>query len=248
MDWLSRLSEELGGRKVVPLDPPGRKSTEHIVEADDVTPAGEPDEASAWSAFITYTSAEGEETSRVITLRRISGSFGAPELIGAHCHKRDCYRTFRVDRISSMACAVTGEELDPVEHCIALHRNGALKIEDKVLTRVMRIMTFMARCDGEFHALERDALEDTLGRYFRFFGGDDESYECAIREAPRLAPSSADVLKALNFLKRAPQRQELARFVLNSAGAMVDADGRHTSEELLWATELSSALKRLVNA
>lgn len=245
--WWARLKASLGDRRVVPPEPPGRRAHVPAVDPAEAATPGRSDESSGWSVFITYGDGKSEESSRVITLRSIAGHYGEPTTIGAHCHLRRQHRTFRVDRITGMACAATGEELDPVEHCIALHRSGALKIEDLVLTRLMRVLTFMARCDGEFHTLERSALEDVLGRYFRFFGGDDDAFECALRESPRLAPSAEDVIKALGWMKRAPRGPELSRFVLNSCGTVIDADGRHADEEVYWAVEVSSALKRIAD-
>jgi hypothetical protein len=243
--WLGHLRKALDGKRVVPPDPPGRTSAGAANEPEDPEPTGSADQSAAWSAFITYTGSGGEESARVITFRRISGRFGQPETIDAHCHLRRAHRRFKLANITSMACAVSGEELDALENCLALHRTGALKIEDLVLTRLMRILTFMARCDGDFHALERRELEDLLGRYFRFFGGDDAAYDCAIEEAPRLAPSGDQFLKDLRWLKTAPRRGELARFAIEGCAAMIDADGRHATEEVHWAIDISDALKRI---
>jgi hypothetical protein len=200
------------------------------------------------SCFIEYTGADGVDSMRVITLHRIDGPSGNPQLIGAHCHTRDAYRTFRIDRIRSMVDGATGEELDPVSHCIALQRSGALKVEDRALGNIMTIMTFLARCDGEFHALEQESLDDIIGRYFRFFGGDDAAYECARREAMRLAPDDSDLLRAVRSIKRNPMAKDLAGFVLKGSMAMIDADGVQHNEEVYWAIELGNELKKIVTS
>lgn len=243
--WLARLRDTLEGRRVVPPDPPGKVAHAPADEAPAVIPVSPPDHAGAWSCFITYVNARGEESARTITIRRIYGHFGRPETLHARCHLRNDWRRFTISSITGMACAVTGEELDPLENCLALHRSGALKIEDVVLTRMLRMLVFMARCDGEFHSLERAELEDILGRYFRFFGGNDAAYECAIREAPRLAPAAEDLIRDLRWLSRAPRRQELARFAINGAAAMIDADHRHHEAEVAWALEVSNVLHRI---
>lgn len=247
--WLARLRGALGNRHIVPPDPPGRKSTAPPVPEDIGTGDGcRPDASASWSCFITYTDRGGEESQRTITIQRIYGHYGVPESLQTRCHLRNAPRRFEVSRITGMACAVTGLELDPLENCLALHRDGALKIEDVALTRMIRFLTFMARCDGEFHPLERTELDDVLGRYFRFFGGDDAAYECAIAEAPRLAPSGQQFLADLRWLKdpKRPRRSELARFAIDSAAAMIDADRVHHSEEVRWAIDVSDALTRIV--
>lgn len=237
------LGKLISGKRVVPPVPSGHVTIVARIETYERPKART--EVSGSSCFIEYADADGEVTKRQITLRRLDGPPGNPQIIGAHCHVRDAYRSFRIDRIQLMVDGATGEVLDPIEHCIALQRAGVLKAEDKALARIMRIMTFVARCDGQFHALEQDTLDDILGRYFRFFGGDDAAYECARREAMRLAPDSDDVIKSINWIKRAPMAKELASFVLKSSIAMIDADGRHHDEEVYWAIELGNELKKI---
>jgi hypothetical protein len=245
MGFWNRLTSALGDRRVVPQVPPGQVSFIPSEEFSEPDVQGRADRSAAWSAFITYIDSKGDESARVITLRSISGPFGKPDTIGAFCHERKAHRAFKVANISSMICTVTGELLDPLENCMALHRSGALKIDDIVLTRVMRVIMFIAKCDGELHPMERAALENLLGRYNRFFGGDDDSAECAISEAPRLAPSSGQFISDLRWIKTtAPLRGELCRFLLDSTASIIDADGRHADEEIDWALEVSAALKR----
>lgn len=244
---INNLTVALGGRSVSPPIPPGCTVCLSQIEAltDDVE-ISPPDDTASTSRFIEYTNAKGEDSARVITFRSISGNFGKPETIGAHCHQSRRYKNFSIENIRSMTCAFTGEELDPVAHCIALHRKGALKIEDKVLIRIMRILTFLARCDGEFHSAEREAIDDVLGRYFRFFGGDDDAYECARREAIRLAPTGTDVVNSVKFIARAPLAGELAGFLVKASASIIDADGFHRSEELAWGVELGSMLRKII--
>lgn len=245
-EHLARLQVALDGKYVHPPVPQGRAANVEADTEEALLAAPDPDESAGSSCFIEYTNAKGENSARVITFRKISGNFGKPETIGAHCHQSRRYKNFSIGNIRSMACAYTGEELDPVEHCIQLHRDGALKIEDKVLVRVMRIVTFMARCDGEFHALEQDAIDDVLGRYFRFFGGDDDAYSCARREAVRLAPTGGDVVTAVKFIGWAPMARDLAGFVMKASGAIIDADGKHHEEEISWGVELGEMLRKIM--
>ena len=237
-----RLVAELGEFPIRPEVPAGRQ-----VRVGKEVDRGEPDqtdESATTTAFIAYTDANGEESERVITFRGLEQQDDSVVSILSWCHERQAIRRFRIDRISEMICPESGEVLDPMEHCLALKRGGALKMRDFPLTRVMNIATFMARCDGDYHQLERDYLEDMLGRYFRFFGGDDPAYECALAEAPRLAPGSRDFTRALYYLRTRPNRRELARFVLNACAETMDADGYHHQDEVRWGIEASEILKR----
>lgn len=239
----TQTARSLGRKMVVPPIPPGKvQRGESIIEAS--APALE-DEAASTSCFIEYVDRDGEPSSRVITMRSIAGDFGSIETIRAFCHLRGALREFRIDSVQAMFCAYTGEELDPMEHCLAIARNGALKIENRPLVRIMRIVTFMARCDREFHTLEAEALEDILGRYFRSFGGDDAAYDCARREAVRLAPTGKQALSAVNYLRRLPHSDELARFAIRAAAEMIDADGRHHPQEVHWGVELGTVLRQI---
>lgn len=237
-----RLVAELGEFPIRPEAPAGRQ-----VRVGDEAENSEPDEtdeSATTTAFIAYTDAHGEPSERVITFRGLEQQDDRVVSILSWCHERQAIRRFRIDRIGEMICPESGEVLDPIEHCLALKRNGALKMRDFALTRVMNIATFMARCDGDYHHLERDYLEDMLGRYFRFFGGDDAAFECAMVEAPRLAPGSRDFIRALYYLRTRPNRRELARFVLNACAETMDADGHHHDDEIRWGIEVGDILKR----
>lgn len=237
------LMELLSGKRVTPPLPKGRVAS--VGAEPDLPVAMSPDESAAASIYIEYKDSKGEASCRTITFRAIEGHYGQPESIAAYCHVRERMRRFRIDRITEMVVEDTGELIDPIEHCIALHRNGALKIEDKALTRVMRIVTFMARCDGEFHSLEQNAIDDILGRYFRFFGGDDDAYECARKEVMALAPEGDDVIRAVNWMRKAPDASALAKFVIDSSAAVVAADGVIREEETHWGIELGDQLKKI---
>lgn len=244
---LGQLAAMIGDRRVVPVNPPNRTARAGSDDPDQVVRAVEPDESASWSAFITYRNAKGEESERAVTLRKVTGHFGEPESIYCYCHHRKALRQFRLDRISEMACVVTGEILDPFEHCRELVTLGALKIEDKALTQLMRLLVFMARCDGDFHLLEQNEMENLMLRYCLRFGGDDAMMERAIVESGRLAPDAEDLIKSLRAFAGMPEGPRICRFALESSGMMIDADGRHTPEEVTWAVEVSSALKRIAD-
>jgi uncharacterized tellurite resistance protein B-like protein len=166
-------------------------------------------------------------------------------VIDAYCHLRRSFRSFRIDRIIELACIETGELLDPAEHFHGLRSAGAIKVRDRALTAIMRLLVFMARCDGHYHELEKSELEDVLGRYALRFGGDDATLEASIVECSRLAPSSTDVMRALKSFKTLPECPRISRFAIENCGRIIDADGRHSAEELDWALEVSAALKAL---
>ena len=144
-----------------------------------------------------------------------------------------------------MVCPSSGEVLDPLAHCRMLQARGAIKVEDLALTNLMRLTTFMARCDGEFHALEQAALADIIERYCLRFGGTEAMIAAALVETPRLAPEAADVVKALNAIRKMPNGRRFASFAIDACAQVIDADGRHSTEEVEWAVEVGNALRTL---
>ncbi len=232
------------GRRVVPPMPPGMLAA--IRDLTEAEGNGEvADDSSAATAFIRYTDRAGVETKRRITFKRLSGHFGELAYIDAFCHERGAYRQFAISGIEEMICPFSGEVFDPMRRCIELQSAGALRIHDIVLTELARLVVFMARCDGELHPLEEGAIEDVFGRYLRHFGGSDATYETALHESRRLSPDGQDVRKAMWRLKRCPEGPLVARFVLDSCGKIIDADGHHRPEEVRWGLEIDEALRNV---
>lgn len=245
-----RLTNTLGDQRAVIKPLASQRifaGLEEFEVPDVATPDNQPDDSASWTVFITYSDAKGAESKRVITFRRIAGRFGDPEWISAHCHLRHKLRRFKIEQITGMACAQSGEVLDPLENCIALQRSGALQIEDLPLTRLMRVLTFFARCDGQFHDCEREVIEDLVGGYFRRFRRDEIGYECAVSQGMRLAPSAEDFIKALKWIAKDPSAGPLARFALESSAAVIAADGVQRPEEFHWGAEASAILKNVAS-
>ncbi|WP_422058638.1 hypothetical protein [Sphingomonas sp.] len=189
--------------------------------------------------------ASGEASERRITCKRLSGHYGAADIVHAYCHERQQPRNFRVDHITELVCVETGEVLEAAPHFALLASTGALTVEDKALTNLARLLCFLARCDGEYHPLEADALREQIERYARYFGGNDRTIEAALEQCGRLAPDGSDVVKALRGFTRMPEGPRICRYVLDAGAAIIDADRRHAAEEVQWAVEISDALKQV---
>lgn len=239
---MAAFEESLGDMRVVPNLPVSRWP---VLPAFDPPALEAPrDDASSWTAYLSYVDAYGVASERRFTCRAIIGFEGATHVTG-FCHERMALRTFRVDRIRELACAETGEMFDPVRHFDDLRSMGALRCEDKVLTDVARIMVFLARCDGEYHPLEADGIAEHINRYCVRFNATAVMADDVIAECRRLAPDSADMSKAIRKIAKSPGGARVARFVLDAGAAVIDADGHHAAEETLWAAELSTTLKAI---
>lgn len=235
-----RLSTMVADRRVTPTLPPGR--TAWTPTSEELAKAAPRDGSASWSAYISYVDASGARSERRFTCHSIGGFAGAEQVTG-YCHERAAPRTFRIDRIAEMACAETGELLDPIEHFAMLRENGALRVKDKALIELSRVLVFLAECDGTYHPLEREAVHTGIERFGVRFGANDACVEEAIKGCRRLKPDGEDLVSALRLFAAAPEGARLCRFVLDAGAAIIDADGRHSPEELGWAAELSNSLK-----
>jgi hypothetical protein len=243
---ISRLKVALGDRKVPVAPPPGMSA--FVPPIDPALAARDArDGASAASLYISYVKASGEASQRPITVKKLTGHHGEIEHVIAWCHARAKIRSFRADRITEMWCPETGELFDPRQRLADLVQFGAVRCEDQVLSALTRLLVFMARCDGSFHLLEQEALADALARYCLRFGGDDNVLLAALEDCRTLAPDAKDMLAAFRLFARAPTGPQICRFVLDSSGKMIDADGRHADEEVAWAVEMSAALKHIAD-
>jgi len=242
MTGLVGVAGAVAGKAVPVAMPAGRSAAIASIEPGEAEP--ERDNASAWSGFIVYTNARGETSARRIVCLCIGGR-GRAETIGARCIETRRFKTFRLDRIGELVCAQTGEVLDPFDHFEALRIRGALKIEDKNMTDLARLLMFLARCDGDYHPLEAESLSDALGRYVLRFGGNDRMLETAVAELPKVAPDDMDFVKALDRFAKNSQRRQLARLVLECSSDVIAADGVERDVEVQWALQVSDALKAM---
>jgi hypothetical protein len=198
--------------------------------------------SSSWAGFIQYVDATGAPSARRIICRSISG-YGQPETVTAFCYERHAHRTFRIDRIQELVCLETGEVLDPMQHFNQLWMHGALKVSDKTLTDIGRILVFMARCDGEFHPLEVESIGSAIERYIIRFGGDDKTFETACKNIGKIAPDSTDFMKSLQRMREHPEARSLSRLLLDCVANVTAADGVIDSKEIEWASTVSDSLK-----
>lgn len=242
MGIFEALSRVTSGRLVIPPVPVGRTIVLYDEEedAEDI-----PDERRGASAglglFIEYVDAKGQVSARRIAVKRYDSG---RRLVHGWCFERSAPRAFKLDRIASAACPVTGEVFSSAE-LLAMLKGG--QVIDGRLRPVMAILVFMMRCDGHQHWAEREALEQAATSFALRFDGDDETVHQALRLANTLVPDSHDFLSAVKWLAARDEAQALARFVLTNTRVMIEADGRIADEEIQFATELRDALKAIAD-
>lgn len=239
MQWISdEIVGYVAGKRVIPPVPPGRIVA--VSQDEPISPSSRRDETAALSLFIEYVDAAGATSTRRIACR----SYDPPaDTITAWCFERDAIRAFRCDRIVSAACTETGEFFE-LNALVDRLRSRGLPVRDAGLNMVLRILTFLMRCDG-VHSSEAIALEDAVTSYALRFDGDDQLVEQALRQARTMAPDERDFLKALRFVTLRRDGPALARFLQSQARRIIDADGRHSAEETRFGIELDRLLTKV---
>lgn len=230
-ELLIRLSSAVAGIAVAPPKPAW--AIANIPGGEEAIVVAERDPSSSWAGYMRYVDTHGEVSERRIVCRAIEG-YGRAETIAAYCCERKASRRFRIDRIEELICLDSGEVIDPMPHFELLRLHGALKVLDKPLSDIGRVLIFMAKCDGEVHPLEIDAVHYGMERYVLRYGGDDEDLARAIKNVSKIAPDGEDLVKSLERVARHPESKQVSRLILECIGKVTMADGKVHADELEW--------------
>lgn len=235
-----RLLEGVLPKRVVPPLPPGR-----MADVDGPEPEAKdiwPGKIAGLSLYIEYEDANGRRSERRITCRTLAERPAGRTLV-AWCHERNAPREFRIDRIAEVVDVVTGELLD-ANDVFGRYVANQSHLDRPDLDRIVRILVFLARCDGRDHPSEWVAVEDAIAAYCIRYDGDDDLCSATLHTARRLAPTGLDFVAALRWFIRRPDGPKLARLVLDHSRRLIDADGVLRPEEIRWGVEVENVLKR----
>ena len=240
MNAIEQLTQAVHGIAVTPAMPDWFKAS--VEEREETVQLAGRDRASSFAAYIGYTNEAGKRSERRIVCRKVEG-YGKAETIGAWCCETRSHKRFRVDRISDLICLETGEILDPYAHFEMLRLHGAIGVNDKALTDLCKILVFMAKCDGDVHPLEAEAIATGVERYVLRFGGDDRLVNFTLKNSAKLAPDHEDFVDALMAIERHPEARSLSRLLIDQIGAVTVADGQLHANELEWSALAKLALE-----
>lgn len=207
------------------------------------------DEPQPIAGFLCVIEYSGEH--RLITCRRYDVK-GDMHYVGAICHSAGGYRQFRGDRIASVCDAQTGEVIGdgsyfskfaPATQGEAKPQWGLTRGQQRTLTSGLNILAFMARCDGQWHPLEDDPIEQfTTSLWLQREWPGEPPMEDIIFFARRLAPDAGVFFSSLKPFVRGEAAGRLIRRAVN---AMISADGIITAEEHRWVVEFTDHLEDL---
>lgn len=242
MGLIETIGVAVFGRRVVPPVPEGYEAKIAADEPDENHGPVEGDEASGLSYFLKYSG--GSISERRVTIKRLQVEGGEVKAILGHCHERQAIRLFRTDRIEHAVDMATGEVLSSPSLCAALMNRG-IPVAEQRLAAMIRILVFMAKCDGSAVDSEWEAIDLSMSRLCRCLMDDDRQVEELLQDARRLAPDGQDFMRALRGLTKTRLPARMHEELRRAIGAVIDADGRLHAEEVRWAVEASDLIDRM---
>lgn len=252
---LDGLRDLIRGQRVVPTAP--QSFAPSITDADDWEGAEVGDYApdlegiAGVGCIITYSSSGGSISIRRVTCRKLSRK-GAVLYLRGFCHERAALRTFRLDRMSEVACGVTGEVYVPgsaffEEYEVAAEGGAAVGFGLHVRLAAdfragLNVLAFLARVDGRFVPAEQEVMREYCQSFGLRYGTDDFDHDGACTYAVRLAPDAETFYVAMERLTRADAPAGLASLIRRSAGSLIDADGLQHPKEFYYGVRLQEYL------
>jgi hypothetical protein len=214
---------------------------EVVEEPDDV-----PQSIAGLMCVIEYVDSCGAQTERLVTCRRydLRGNVGYVGAISANG-----YVQFRTDRILAVSDLQTGEVLgdgtffarfDPNSIAEAVETFGLPPSRKAHLVAGLNILTFMARCDGHWHPLESEPIEQFIcSLWLRKEWDGDPPIDKIMAHARRIAPDGQVFIKSI---KQYAQSSTSSRLIRRAVEAVIAADGIICDAEHLFAMELVAQL------
>jgi hypothetical protein len=226
--------------------PPQRKARrakkETSLSAEDDLPLSRGAGLSFW---MTYEDAAGDESERGITIRRVQ-SKNDVAYVDAWCHLRGALRSFRADRIVSLADARTGEVLQPLAGELMadmILRLAAAQTVSDELRNSLLILAYLMRCDGV--DLKEVLVFEAFAAAWRSHLGFDQQMKTddIIVFALKLTPLREDLEAAIVHCAKKLRQPAWNELMQQLCSDMVVADGKTSEAEAAALLYIRSGLK-----
>jgi uncharacterized tellurite resistance protein B-like protein len=167
------------------------------------------DDIDGLALAIEYQHVNGAISSRLITCKSINPN--PPGFLRAHCHLRNDFRTFRVDRIRSIVEMGTGEIIDKrgilvflapyIEFAADQEKAKAQRLFQRIAGPGIKVLVFLAASDGNVHPAERKVIIDyAQSESHRLFPYQDFDEVATLRWINHLKPTRNAALGAVQML------------------------------------------------
>jgi len=189
------------------------------------------DDIDGLALAIEYRHVNGAISSRLITCKSINPH--PPGFLRSHCHLRNDFRTFRVDRIRSIVDMGTGEIIDKrgilaflapyIEFAVEQDKAKAQRLFQRKAGPGIKVLVFLAASDGHVHPAERKVIIDyAQSESRRLFPYQEFDAVATLRWINHLKPTRNAALKAVAQLTEDLDHfKEFARTMMT----LVRADG-----------------------
>lgn len=180
------------------------------------------------SFTIGYRDSSGATSTRRITVRKLHRSADGCLCLKVFCWERQASRSFRVDRITSL-CRLSdpAQIAAPIEFFEKFMTDGidsAAAAAMQILRPGLRVLLYLARCDGKVHPAEEDVIKSFVIAHAPATPWD------SIREF--LKSQHPDPKLARSMLKSSLADRSSAAKLLTAAKKLVEADGVLAPEEV----------------
>lgn len=239
MALLRKILELLTGKAAVRYVPPAPQGFVPSLPAEDEAAAFTSDDVLGIAFAIRYVDSEGRSSRRRITVREIKSAGGGPIYIGAHCHERNAYRTFRADRVTEMVSLATGEVLPSAE--AALRAIVADHITMKAVQECrheLQVLAYVGRVDGHFSEPEQEIAARMVEAQFPRDDIDPRRLRQIVAD---LFPDDESFRLSLAELSRARSGK---RLFLETLRDLIEADGQVHPEEAALLAAVKSGIRR----
>lgn len=182
------------------------------------------------SFVIDYCDSSGEVSTRRVTVRKLERTTDGCLCIKTFCWERKAARAFRADRILTLRHVT---DLTPILNPAAFFEqymhDGIDGEAAALLKRVrpgLRVLLYLARCDGTVHPSENDVMRQYVSAHST---GSSVSWSAIELFLEKQHPDHA---LARSMLKASLAVRAEAERLLAAAKRLVDADGVLTTEEI----------------
>lgn len=234
-----------------------------LPDAEPSSPADdEPQPILGFVCIIEYADAHGEVSERLIQCRRYE-MYDGDAVVGAICGRSGRYKLFRCDRMLEVTDAETGVSLGDgrffEQFAVGKFRARAdtwntTSQRKSLLIAGLNVLCFMARCDGHWHQLEEQVIEDfACTLWLRKEWENEPPLDKIVQHARRLAPDGEIFATAVQrYGSSGSSAAILSRFVhrvVAADGVICDREHRWTLEfdDLLTSAQAAAAAGRVAS-
>ena len=185
---------------------------------------------------ISYIDSKGHESRRRITVRSLIPQ-ESDLLIRAYCHERSAARSFKASRIREIVDLETGEVVDDAAEFFAKYLSVDPTYEAlRTCGPGLQVLTFLARCDGEFHDLEKAAIVE----YVVDKANSPVDPQAIESHVNGLHPDTISFDRGLELAAERGEKE--VRDIVKWMKRVVEADGIIADEEFEWLMEAEEVL------